>query len=132
MKTFDLFKVLGVVILISFLSSCEYEFIESKGAEPVPPDTAASIISFAEQIAPIFTKDKCIDCHNGSFKFDLHPDNAYNSIITNNLVVPFDPQSSEIYLHPFPGSGGSHNKKYSSLAETDSISKWIYQGALDN
>jgi hypothetical protein len=131
MKTLDLFKIFGVLIIISFLSSCEYEFIETEGAAP-PPDTAASIISFSAEIAPIFTNDGCVDCHNGSFKFDLRPDAAYNSIESNNLVVAGQPENSKIYIHPFPGSGGTHNNKYSSVAETDSIAKWIFQGALNN
>lgn len=130
MKTLDLFKILGVLIIISFLSSCEYEFIETPESIIPPPDTAASIISFSAEIAPIFTNDGCVDCHNGSFKFDLGPANAFNSIISNNLVVVENPSSSKIYTYPHPVTGAHH--KYSTLAESDSIAKWIYQGALNN
>jgi hypothetical protein len=129
MKTLDLFKILGVLIIISFLSSCEYELIKIEGAAP-PPDTAASIISFSAEIAPIFTNDGCVDCHDGSFKFDLGPANAYNSIISNNLVVAGDPSNSKIYTYPHPVTGAHH--KLSTVAEADSIAKWIYQGALNN
>jgi hypothetical protein len=133
MKTLDLFKILGVLIIISFLSSCEYEFIElPDNIVPPPPDTTDSvnIISFSQEIAPIFTNDGCISCHNGSFKFDLGPANAYNSIISNNLVVAEDPSNSKIYTYPHPITGAHH--KYSTVAEADSIAKWIYQGALNN
>jgi hypothetical protein len=72
-----------------------------------------------------------VQCHNGSFKFDLNPANAYSSIVSNNLVVAGNPSSSKIYTYPNPAAG-THNYKYSTAAEADSISKWIYQGALNN
>jgi hypothetical protein len=123
------------LIFISLMVSCEYEVIEI-ALPPAPPpvdttDSTAYKISFAQAIAPIFTNDNCVTCHNGSMVFDLSEANAYNSIISNDLVVPFDPTASIIYTYPHP-SIGSHNSKYSSVAETDSIALWIYQGALDN
>jgi hypothetical protein len=130
MKTKDFLKILGVLLIISFISSCEYEFITIPESAP-PPDSTASITSFDTVIAPIFTKDGCVVCHNGSFKFDLGPANAYNSIINNNLVVAGDPANSKIYYYPHPLTG-THSNKYSSKAEADSIYKWIYQGALNN
>ncbi len=132
MRTRHLFYIPVIFVFTLLLASCEYEFIEIAGPKPPDPnDTTVSIISFAAEIAPIFSNDNCVACHNGSFQFDLKPNNAYNSIINNNLVTPLDPASSIIYTYPHP-STGSHNSKYSSLAEADSIAKWIYQGALDN
>jgi hypothetical protein len=129
MKTFRIIKITLLLFVAVFMASCEYEFIEIPESTP-PPDTTASIISFSEEIAPIFTNDNCISCHNGSFKFDLRPDAAYNSIISNNLVVAENPANSKIYTYSHPVTGT--HKKYSTVAEADSIAKWIYQGALNN
>lgn len=132
MNTKRLLLFLSILIGIMLLVSCEYEFIEvAQVPPPPPPDTSESIISFNEQIAPIFTSDNCVSCHNGSFMFDLSESNAYNSIIVNDLVVAFDLENSIIYTYPHPTTG-SHDYKYSAVAEADSIAKWIYQGALDN
>jgi hypothetical protein len=129
MKTQRIIKFIPVFLLIALLASCEYEFIEITESAP-PPDPTASIISFSVEIAPIFSNDNCVGCHNGSFKFDLRPDAAYNSIISNNLVEAENPANSEIYTYSHPVTGT--HKKYSTVAEADSIAKWIYQGALDN
>ncbi len=135
MKFNPIKQALVALFFISVMASCEYEVIEI-ALPPAPPppdttDTTAYKISFATAIAPIFTTDNCVSCHNGSFMFDLSEANAYNSIISNDLVVPFDPSASIIYTYPHP-SIGSHNSKYSAVAEADSIALWIYQGALNN
>jgi len=123
------------LIFISLMVSCEYEVIEFAAPPPLPPidttDTTQYKISFAGAIAPIFTNDNCTNCHDGSLMFDLSEANAYNSIMDNDLAIPFDPTVSIIYTYPHP-TFGEHNSKYSSAAEADSIYLWIYQGALNN
>lgn len=126
----------SIVIGLMLMVSCEYEFIEVP-APPTPPDpddTTVHKISFSQSIEPIFTNDNCTDCHSGSSSsagLDLSVGNAYNSMFSNNVVLPGDPTNSSIYYYPHPVTG-SHNSRYSAVAETDSIYLWIYQGALDN
>ncbi len=130
MKAIHLFYILIVIACISVLSSCEYEFIEIGSSAPPPPDTTASIISFATEIAPIFTIENCTQCHTGSF-YSYEPADAYQTLIDNNLAVPYDVAGSKIWYYPFPVTG-QHQHKYSTVAEADSIAKWINQGALNN
>jgi hypothetical protein len=132
MKIKWLLQFLTVLGLLSIFISCEYEFIEV--AKPKPPDpndtTPVDTISFALTIEPIFQSSGCTGCHS-SGDINLSAGNAYNSIMTNSLAVPFDPEASKIYTIPHPVSG-THIKKYSSVDDANLIAEWIYQGALNN
>ena len=120
--------LLGVL----FIVSCEYEFIEVATPEPPDPnDTTIDTVSFAGVIEPIFESSSCTNCHNGGTAWDLTTGNAYNSIIAEDAVVPFNPDASSIYTVPHPNSSSSHTK-YNSVSDANSIYTWIYQGALDN
>jgi hypothetical protein len=120
-----LFMFLAGIILIV---SCEYEFIEPYTPPPVnPTDT----VFFQAEITPIFVNSGCTNCHNGGIAFDFTTANAYNSIISNDLVVPFEPENSLIYTLPNPQTG-THGTKYSSTDEAGLIYSWIEQGALNN
>lgn len=129
MNTIRFISFLLIVIGLLLLVSCEYEFIEVP--PPPPPPEPGDTTSFAEEVVPIFTDDGCTACHNGGMAFDLTPPNAYNSISTLNLAVPFKPEDSKIYYYPHPQTG-SHNSKYKSNASANTIYTWIMQGALDN
>lgn len=128
MKRSHLFKIFILVIGVALLASCEYEFIEVY--TPPPPDPTDTVF-FQAEITPIFENNNCVGCHNGGIAFDLTAPNAYNSISSNNLVVPFEPENSLIYTVPNPQSG-THGTKYGSNAEANLIYNWIEQGALDN
>lgn len=129
MNTSRLISFLSIAIGLFLLVSCEYEFIEVP--PPPPPPEPGDTTSFAEEVAPIFTDDGCIACHDGGSAFDLTPPNAYNSISTMNLAVPFKPEDSKIYTYPHPQTG-THNSKYKSNDNVNIIYTWIMQGALDN
>ncbi len=120
----------SAVIFLSLLLmvSCDYNFIEVD--IPKPPDPTDTI-SFASEVAPIFENSSCTGCHNGGLTFDLTAPNAYNTIINEGLVVPFNPGSSVIYTFPHPQTG-THNTKYSSGTDANLIYGWILQGALNN
>ena len=124
-------QMLMALLGITMLVSCEYDFVEVATTPPAPPDTNEAKISFAQSVEPIFTAATCTDCHNSSGPFDLSVGHAYQSIVDNNLVVAGDPENSLIYTVPKPVTG-SHFKLYPSAADADSISKWIFQGALNN
>lgn len=124
------------LFLIMVMISCEYDYIEIAGPPPfIPPDTNDTTpvhkISFSMAITPIFANSNCLNCHSGGLPLNLTAANAYNSIMDNNAVVPFDPAASKIYTYPNPTSG-THGTKYSTSADADSIALWIYQGALNN
>ena len=120
-------QTLAVFAIIVFASSCQYKFI----VEPViPPPNPEDTISFSQEIAPIFSEQGCTGCHNtGGQAPDLTADNAYNSIMSMNLVDTDDPVASKIYYYPLPD--GNHYAKYTSTQAT-LVLAWIEQGALDN
>lgn len=136
MKFNPIKHALIALCFISMLVSCEYDYIEfTEPPTPPPPDTNDTTpvhkISFALAIEPIFVEATCTNCHNGGLTLDLSTGNAYNSIMSNVLAIPYEPTNSEIYTYPHPVSG-SHNTKYQNTAQADSIYLWIWQGALDN
>ncbi len=131
MKPKHVLSLIIMAICISFLASCEYEFIKP---EPVPPPPEPTdTISFSQEVQPIFDANSCTGCHkpNGAAGLDLTAPNAYNSLMSNGLVDTNDPPSSKIYWYPHPGTG-EHSYKYSTEAEASQILYWIEQGALDN
>ncbi len=129
MKALRILSVLSFLIGLMLLVSCEYEFIEV--APPPPPPEPGDTTSFAQEVAPIFESDGCTACHDGGLSFDLTALNAYYSIKTNELVVPFNPEGSIIYTYPHPQTG-EHHSKYKSNSHSNTIYNWIMQGALDN
>lgn len=129
-------QTIVALFCISMLISCEYDYIEIAGPKPpIPPDTNDTTpvhkISFSLAIEPIFTEATCVNCHGGGLPLVLTPGNAYNSITGLGLVVPGDPVNSIIYSYPNP-STGTHGTKYKTQAQVDSLSLWIFQGALNN
>ena len=126
MKALRIFSILSFLIGLMLLVSCEYEFIEVESPRE-PGDTT----SFAQEVAPIFVTDGCTACHNGGLAFDLTALNAYYSIKTNELVVPFNTEGSIIYTYPHPQTG-EHHSRYKSNSHSNTIYNWIMQGALDN
>jgi hypothetical protein len=122
--------VFAAIIFAFLMVSCEYEFIEAPA--PPPPPVPGDTTSFANDVLPIFENANCTNCHNGGgLSLDLTPDNAFNSIYDNNLVVPTEPEASVIYTYPHPVNG-THNTKYSSVDDANELYNWILEGALDN
>ena len=118
-------------LFLFFLSviviSCTYDFI--KQAEPINPN---SKVSFATQILPIFSTDACTGCHKpGGQTPDYTATNAYNSIISNNVVNTANPGSSPLYTVPNPSTNGHEWDKYTSQ-QAQLVLLWIQQGAQNN
>jgi len=110
------------LVLIGF-ASCEYKFIEPDMGEPVDPEEP---ISFSEQIEPIWSTQDCTGCHDGS-PFSLLPGEAYQSLITRDLINLESPEDSEIIKKPQGGHGNGYVSNQSEL-----IKVWIEQGAQNN
>lgn len=111
------------------LFSCSYDYIAEEVV--VPPDTTVDVL-FSTQIAPIFT-DKCVSCHKaGSQSPDLAAANAYNSLISKNLVNKTTPASSVIYTELNPANTSVHAWKKYSATEAALVLTWIQQGAKNN
>ncbi len=155
MKNLKIFYLATVVIGIGLMNSC------TKDSGPlyltpeviVPPidttdtttidTTFIPTVSFSTDVTPIFT-EHCVACHPPTVELDLQAANAYDQIVNivsgsyapGILVVPFEPESSVLYLKMInngefgigmpPPSGGV--PEY----QLDIIETWILEGALDN
>lgn len=118
------FLILAGIIAIT--ASCQYKFL----VEPTtPPPNPEDTISFKAEIEPIFTDNGCTGCHPAFHLPDLSTGNAYNSITSLGLVNTDNPESSTIYVKPYPGGG--HSKEYTS-AQAALVLQWIVQGAKNN
>lgn len=127
MKKFTTYFLLFTFGLL--LNACTYDFIAEEELPPVDPNVD---VLFSTQIVPIFTS-KCADCHKpGGTAPDLTAANAYNSIMSLNLVNTANPASSEIYTYPDPANAGTHSWKKYSAAEAQLVLTWIQQGAKNN
>ncbi|WP_242204004.1 hypothetical protein [Aestuariivivens insulae] len=123
-------KLLKIVLLSSMpllMFSCYYdEFPEAVGQDDVviPPGT---VVSFADDIAPIFVTYNCTQCHNPSGQNpDLSPGNEYASL-TSGYVNPGNSSTSKLYTQL--ADNGHRNVDAQSIAL---IKKWIDDGAENN
>jgi hypothetical protein len=116
-----------MLLLMVALVSCEYNFINPDKGEPVDPEVP---ISFSEEVEPIFGSQSCTNCHNGSNQFSLLTGDAYNSLMTNNLVDEETPENSKILT--VPGSPSIHTNWNYEGNQREIIKVWIEQGAKDN
>ncbi|WP_370477787.1 hypothetical protein [Tamlana flava] len=123
-------KLLKIALLSSLpllMFSCYYdEFPEVVEQEDVviPPET---IVSFADDIAPIFATYNCTQCHNTSGQNpDLTAGNAYASLLSG-YVTPENSTSSKLYIQL--ADNGHRNVDANSIAL---IKKWIDDGAENN
>ncbi|MBK6963109.1 MAG: hypothetical protein IPH20_04020 [Bacteroidales bacterium] len=115
---------LTAIAFMTFLSGCEYEFVEP---EYIPPPT--DTVSFATEVMPIFNAScNMSGCHaTGAFEPDLSPANAYSGL-QNGFINTADPASSLIYTAMSTGS----MKSFTTAAEASVVLGWIQQGALNN
>ncbi|WP_242084189.1 hypothetical protein [Aestuariivivens sediminis] len=122
-----LFKIVLVSIIPLVLFSCYYdEFPEEIEEEEVviPPET---VVSFADDIAPIFVTYNCTQCHDTSGQApDLTAGNAYTSLLAG-YVNPGNSSTSRLYIQL--ADNGHRNVDANSLAL---IKKWIDDGAENN
>ncbi len=110
-----------ILVFVSVLTSCEYEFVEV--AEPTEP------MSFSADILPIFSENGCVSCHKtGGQSPDLTAEKAYSSIYPS-LVNLDSPELSAIYVVPGPSS--THPVKYTPT-QASYVLAWIKEGAQNN
>ena len=110
-------------------------YAQTLGGTPPPPPPAA--VSYATDVAPIWTSRGCTGCHGGSGGLSLSGSaTASRSALLAGRVNTTTPAASLILTKPLTGSGVSHGggKTFSSTADADyqKILDWITQGALAN
>jgi hypothetical protein len=121
-----------ILILFSlFLGSCKYDFILPEPTVPI--DNGGNPISFATQIAPIFSAgNKCTACHNtGGQSPDLTAANAFTQITAKYLNTT-TPEASPIYVFPSPTNTTGHTWKKYTANEAALVLAWIKEGAKNN
>lgn len=119
---------LTLLLFSLFMNGCKYDFIIPVEVPVI--DNGGKPISFATQIAPIFsTGNKCTECHKpGDEAPDLTTANAYTQIMTKYVNIS-SPSDSKIYAAP--GSNSHSWKKYTA-PEAAIILAWIKEGAKNN
>jgi hypothetical protein len=112
------------------------------GGHPNPVWAANAVISFKDDVLPIF-KGRCIDCHQpggvGYEKSGLDL-RTYAGVIKGTkfgaMVTPGDPDTSNlVWLLDWKASPElrmPHGKTKLSICDRDAIREWIRQGAKDN
>jgi hypothetical protein len=99
----------------------------------IPTDTAT--LSFSKDIQPLFTASCAkAGCHVGGGQTpNLSQGFAYQSLVAEDMLVPFDPTNSELMgwltgkLSPVMPLGSGPDP-----AINEKVYNWIYQGALNN
>jgi len=115
---------------VLFLAGCEYTFVQQTEIVPPTPDPN-NPISFATQIAPIFTS-RCVECHKtGGTAPDLSAANAYASITSMNLINATDATASKLFDYIQPNTATHAWRKYSA-SQASLVLLWIQEGALNN
>ncbi len=130
MNTMKLTIFVISVFLSLFISGCKYDFIIPVEVPVI--DTGGKPISFATQIAPIFSNgDNCTSCHkSGGQAPDLSATNAYSQIMSK-YVNTATPDQSRIYSFPAPTSSTHTWKKYTA-GDAAILLAWIKEGAKNN
>ncbi len=128
--------LLSLLFIFTVFQSCE----KDQGPLVIKPPRASgdTVISFANDIQPIFDQ-YCVECHNQSHPFlDLRPYYSYNELLHTGNRAPYvdivDPSLSYIVgrlsgtilprMPPDP--------PLVSQGNIDTLMIWIRQGAKDN
>ena len=119
-----LLKIVLVNSLALFFCSCYYNELPEQVEVVIPPDT---VVSFADDIAPIFATYNCTQCHKPSGQSpDLSVGTAYNALVPSYVKAGSSGTST---LYTFLAINGHRNVDSESLAL---IKKWIDDGAANN
>lgn len=111
-------------------------YAQTLGGTPPPPPPPTNV-SYATDVAPIWTSRGCTGCHGSSGGLSLSGSvTASRNALLAGRVNTTTPSSSLILTKPLTGSGVSHGggKFFSSTSDADyqKILDWITQGALAN
>jgi len=114
------------VVFIILAAVAGFTSCEKYAILPQPFDANATW-SFKNDIEPIFTGDKCTNCHNGAQRPDLRTGYAYNAL-TKGGYVNAPAETSRLYSHMISSGHTSRS------GETDKLKVlyWIRQGAKNN
>lgn len=117
-------------IVIAFLHACEYK----KWAEPSQPKPLPAVVSFSQDIIPIFnTACNTSGCHSGTSpagNLNLSANVAYRQLFFHHDVDTINPNSSILYIQIASGTMPPSGK----LSDYDIglVQKWIQQKAKNN
>jgi hypothetical protein len=126
-KHYNYFLIFISLLFLAAFSSCQYE---NPYVTPIPVNKT---VSFSTDIQPIFNSVGCVSCHKaGAESPDLTTGNAYQDIMSMNLVDTVNPESSLIYWEPNPDNTAAHTWKKYTATQAELVLKWIQQGAKDN
>jgi hypothetical protein len=125
-------KLFAVFFMLFIFSSCTSDYIvpEPPAAPPTPPSPDENKISYSGEIQPIFT-NKCVRCHGvGQTPPVLTAGKSYQSLMSiPGMVDTITPGNSVLYKEMAQG-GGMY--QYCTKSNSDSVYKWIRQGARNN
>lgn len=128
----SIFYIIVLFFGVLFMTACEYDFVEREQIE-VPDSDPNNPISFATEIAPIFTNGNyCTACHNsGGQAPNLETASSYSGLIDGGYVNTTTPAESTLITLISPGSSGHAWKKFTASQEAK-VLLWITEGALNN
>jgi hypothetical protein len=121
-------KKLLKIVLVSSITllffSCYYDEFPEEVAVVIPED---QVVSFADDIAPIFASYNCTECHNATGQSpNLTAGSQYTSLVPS-YVTAGNSNSSDLYT--MLAINDHRNVDAESLAL---IKKWIDDGAENN
>jgi hypothetical protein len=117
-------KLLKIVLLSSIplvMFSCYYDEFPEEIVEETP-----EIVSFSDDIIPIFTDYNCVECHPSLRQPDFRSGNEYSSLVPA-FVTEGDPGDSRLWEML---KDNSHRGL--TTTELNLIEKWITDGAENN
>ena len=125
---------LGFTLLVSCTTETTVPEVAVHSEEEEVVDVQTAGTSYQNDIQPIFDQ-YCINCHGNSAGLSVH---TYNDLMKGSdsgaVVVPSDPDSSELYLQmDFTSPPGMPLGKDPLPAElVELIRLWIQEGAENN
>jgi len=127
MQTCKLRNAVLVILGLLVLAACTNKTIVVPKIAP-----PAKEYKFSTDVQPLFTQHCATSgCHiSGNISPDLTAANAYQSLVSNNLLNTQNPEQSGIYKIVTPG--GSMNSRLPNTIDQLSILYWIQAGAKNN
>ena len=119
-------KLLNIVLVISVplvMFSCYYDEFPEEIVEEIPE---GQVVSFEQEIIPIFVANNCVECHPSIRQPDFRPGNEYTSLVPA-FVTEGNPADSRLYEML-----NDNNHRSLTTTELNLIEKWIEQGAENN
>jgi|SRR5258707_358305 len=147
--------ILGSILVLASLGVSTDGTNESGALGSVVSDGGLELVSFGQDIQPIFNR-RCTSCHNGTQprgQLDLSAPSSYSQLVnvvtsTNcdavvpgvARVKPGDKEGSMLWRKTKPDPGRCLNPMPNGAAglgiiasdEFDKLERWIQQGALNN